>query len=185
MKIEETFMVAAPQDRVWRFITDPEEVGPCLPGCQGIEITGDNTYRAAIKVALGPIKTTFNVDIELTEEEPPRFAASVTRGEEGGRASQVSAQSVLRLNALNESETEVFYSSDVSVVGRLGKFGLGIMQKKAKSMGADFALAFRERVEKAAEEATIETLESVVPAPLRLSWWARLLAFFGLGRRLA
>jgi hypothetical protein len=35
----------------------------------------------------------------------------------------------------------------VSVVGRLGKFGLGMMKKKAKQMGEEFAEAFRERVE--------------------------------------
>ena len=86
MKIEETFRVAAPLERVWRVITDPEQVGPCIPGCQGIEVTGPTTYRASIKVAIGPIKTTFNVDVELVEERPPNYAASVTRGEEGGKA---------------------------------------------------------------------------------------------------
>ncbi|MEQ9125811.1 MAG: 4-hydroxybenzoyl-CoA reductase, partial [Alphaproteobacteria bacterium] len=67
--------------------------------------------------------------------------------EEGGKASRVSADSTLALKALDESQTEVTYASDVSVVGRLGKFGLGIMKKKAKSMGEEFAAKFRERVE--------------------------------------
>ncbi len=147
MKIEESFTVQAPIDRVWEFITDPEQVGPCLPGCEEIEVLGPTTYKARIKVALGPIKTTFKVDVEVTEERPPEFAASVTRGEEGGKASRVSADSTLALKALDESQTEVTYASDVSVVGRLGKFGLGIMKKKAKSMGEEFAAKFRVRVE--------------------------------------
>lgn len=176
MKIEETFVVAAPRQRVWDFITDPRQVGPCLPGCQGIEITGERTYKAAIKVAVGPIKTTFNVDVEWTEEDAPHFAASVTRGEEGGRASSVTAHNVLRLKAIDEAETEVFYSSDVSVVGRLGKFGLGIMKKKAKKLGGEFAQAFKARVEGGTATVEEDTAEA-------RSWISRTAAKLHIGGR--
>lgn len=147
MVIEESFEVAAPIDTVWRFIRDPEEVGPCLPGCEGIEVTGPNTYKSRIKVGLGPIKTTFTVDVELVEEDPPHYARSLTKGEEGGRASSVSAESELRLRETGNGSTEVAYRSDVNVVGRLAKFGFGMMKKKAASMGEEFAQTFRARVE--------------------------------------
>ncbi len=147
LKIEETFRVAAPIERVWRVITDPEQVGPCIPGCQEIEVTGPTTYRASVKLAIGPIKTTFNVDVELTDERPPSYAATVTRGEEGGRASTLTARSELCLAAVDGGATEVTYRSDISLAGRLGKYGLGIMKKKAKTYGEQFAVAFRERAE--------------------------------------
>ncbi len=147
MKIEQTFRVSAAIERVWRMITDPEQVGPCIPGCQSIEITGPTTYKTRVKVALGPIKTTFNVDVELTETRPPDYVASITRGEEGGRASKLTAKSELRLVAIDHGETEVTYSSEISITGRLGRFGLGIMKKKAKTYGEEFAVAFRELAE--------------------------------------
>ena len=147
MKVEDSFVVAAPIGHVWTLITDPEVVGPCMPGCTGIEITEPGTYRTAIRVALGPIKTTFNLVVTVTEEQPPEFATSVTRGEEGTRASTLTAHNTLRLAALDEERTEVRYSSEVSLVGRLGTFGLGVMKKKAKSLGEAFATAFRERAE--------------------------------------
>ena len=147
LEVKETFRVAAPLEHVWRVITDPEQVGPCIPGCQGIEVTGPTTYRASVKLAIGPIKTTFNIDVELTEERPPNYAASITRGEEGGKASMLTAKSELRLAALEGDETEVAYNSDISLSGRLGKYGLGIMKKKAKSYGQEFAVAFSERAE--------------------------------------
>jgi len=43
----------------------------------------------------------------------------------------------------------VFYASEAAVVGRLGKFGLGVMKKKAESLGRDFAQAFKQKVEHA------------------------------------
>ena len=147
MRIEDSFVVAAPPDRVWRFITDPNEVGPCIPGCAAIEVTGPRSYAASIKVQVGPIGATFRVVVEVTAEEPPHRVLSVTRGEEGSRASMLSAESELRLEALEDSRTVVHYSSEVSVVGRLGKFGLGIMKKKAGSLGQQFAESFRTRVE--------------------------------------
>lgn len=147
MKIEEKFTVAAAIDKVWAVITDPQRVAPCIPGCQGVEATGPNTYRSRIRVGIGPIKATFSMDIELTEQRPPNFLAAVTRGEEGGRLSSLTAHSQLRLDEAAEGGTTVAYSSEVSVVGRLGKFGLGIMKKKAKSLGDEFAAALRSTIE--------------------------------------
>lgn len=147
MKIEDTFSVNAPIDRAWRFIMNPDQVAPCIPGCGDVEILGENKYRANVKLAVGPIKTNFNVTVEITEQQAPNFAATLTRGEEGGKASMVTANSELRLKPVNGEQTEVNYKSEVSIVGRLGKFGLGIMKKKAKAIGEEFAENFRARLE--------------------------------------
>ena len=147
MKVEDSFVINAPAERVWQMITNPDIVAPCIPGCDAVEATGPDSYKADIKVAVGPIKTTFKVTVEVTEEQPPSFASSVTRGEEGGRASTLTAHNTLRLTPTDNGGTEVHYTSDVSIFGRLGKFGLGIMKKKAKALGNDFAESFRQRVE--------------------------------------
>ena len=147
MRIAQTFTVAAPIGRVWNFITDPDQVAPCVPGCQSYEVVGPKHYKASVKIAVGPIKTTFNVNVELTEEEPPFFAASITRGEEGGKASTLTANSELRLKPTPNGQTEVSYSSEIALVGRLGKFGLGIMKKQAEKLGEEFVEVFRARVQ--------------------------------------
>ena len=147
MKIEETFSVKAPVERVWEFMMAPDLMAPCIPGCGEVEVLGENKYRANVKVAVGPIKTSFNVSVELTEQDAPIYAKSTTRGEEGGKASMLTANSELRLTRVNTKETEVYYVSEVSLVGRLGKFGLGIMKKKAKAIGEEFANSFRSQIE--------------------------------------
>jgi len=147
MKIEETFTVAAPRERVWKFITDPAEMGLCIPGAQTIEITGPSTYQAAVRVQVGPVKTTFNLAVEVTEEAYPDRIVSVTRGEEGTRASILTAHNYLRLNPAEDGMTEVIYGTDLSISGRLGKYGQGVMKKIAKKMAGKFADAFRRKVE--------------------------------------
>lgn len=147
MHIEKTFAVAASIDRVWAFITSPDQVGPCMPGCQHVEVTGPGTYRAIVSVKVGPIKSTFNFNIETIEERPPEFAVFSVKGEEGGSSSRVTAENSLTLTAIDNCNTDVTYASNVVVVGRLGKFAGGVMQKMAEHMSEQFITAFRERVE--------------------------------------
>lgn len=152
MKIEDSFTVAAPQQAVWAAITNPDVVGPCIPGCKSIEVVSPTLYKARVGVAVGPIKASFNVEVEVLEEDPPNQVRSKTRGEEGSRASTISADNLLRLEACGEDETRVHYLSEVSVVGRLGKFGMGVMKKKAEALGRQFAECFRAKLEAAAAD---------------------------------
>jgi carbon monoxide dehydrogenase subunit G len=149
MRVEGSFVVAAPRERVFAEITNPALMAACIPGCEAIEVIDGKTYRASILVEVGPIKARFNLVVEVTEEEAPVRVASVTRGEEGTRASVISSNNELLL-APAEGGTEVKYVSEVSVTGRLGKFGLGMMKKKAEQLGAKFAESFRGKIEAAA-----------------------------------
>lgn len=147
MKIDKTFIIDAPQDEVWQFVSCPEKIGMCFPGCENITALGENKYKATIKVQIGPIKTVFKLDFEATENRPPEFSAYTTRGEEANRASRMKADSTLSLSSLDDGRTQVVYTSDLSIVGRLGKFGLGVMRKKADSMGDEFAQTLRMQIE--------------------------------------
>jgi carbon monoxide dehydrogenase subunit G len=149
MRIAGSFRVAAPRERVFAEITNPALMASCIPGCEAIEVISATTYRARILIEVGPIKARFNLIVEVTAQEPPTRVLSVTRGEEGSRASILSAKNELMLEPVDVG-TEVKYASEVSVTGRLGKFGLGMMQKKAESLGVQFAEAFRNKIESAA-----------------------------------
>lgn len=148
MKIEKTFTLSAPQEQVWSFITDPQKVAKCIPGCEGAEEKERGKYAAAINVKVGPIRTTFHLDIEQTEQRPPEFASYLGKGEEGSRASRISSVSTLALRSLSVSSTEVTYTSDINITGRLGKFGGGMMQKIADSIGEEFVGALKGRLER-------------------------------------
>lgn len=156
MKIGKTFTVNAPQDEVWSFITSPEQVAECVPGCEGAEELSPGKYKATIKVKVGPIRTTFKADIETTEEQAPDFASYETKGEEGSGASRIKGDSTLSLKKLSETETEVTYSSDINIMGRLGKFGSGMMQKVADNIGNEFVNAVKARLEGTEEAAGAE-----------------------------
>ena len=154
MKIEDSFTLKTSRDNVWNAITNPNIVAPCIPGCQNVEVIGPTSYAAEVRVKVGPVKANFRLKVEVTSENPPSEVYSITRGEEGSKASIIHAENILRLKQVDANTTEVFYSSEVAIVGRLGKFGFGFMKKKAKALGDEFAEAFRKAVESAEEPAT-------------------------------
>jgi len=70
---------------------------------------------------------------------------AITRGEEGGNASTLQATSEVRLAPVAEG-TRVDYRSEVAITGRLGRFALGMMKKKAQSLGDEFAANLQARL---------------------------------------
>lgn len=150
MKFAGAFDVMAPQWSVWERIRDPRLMAECIPGCQSIERIDETSYRAVVVVKVGPIGAQFDLVVDVVGEEPPARIVARARGEEGGRASALTSENQLRLMSLGADQTRVEYEADVNVVGRLGKFGLGVMRKKVEQLSQAFVADFRLRLEDAA-----------------------------------
>jgi hypothetical protein len=67
VQIEERFLIAAPVERVWAFLLDTEAVAACVPGCEAVACSGENSYTARMKVKVGPVSANFDVQIDVTE----------------------------------------------------------------------------------------------------------------------
>jgi hypothetical protein len=145
MLIEGAFPVAAQPQALLSHLFDARLVASCLPGCEALERIDDDRYRAVVVVAMAGIKARFDLQVEITKREE-RDVWAVTRGEEGGRASTLQADSRVSLEPTADG-TVVNYRSEVSVSGRLGRFALGMMKKKAQSMGDEFAANLRQKLE--------------------------------------
>jgi carbon monoxide dehydrogenase subunit G len=143
--IEGAFDIDVPRDVLFQTIVDHEFMAACIPGCEAIERLGPADYRAVVAVGLGSIKARFNLLVQITEQSPPDSIRSVTRGEEGGRASQLVSNNEVSLVDLN-GRTLLRYRSDVTLSGRLGKFALGVLKKKAQSLSEQFANALRQKI---------------------------------------
>lgn len=144
---EETFQVAAPPERVWALLLDPARLGPCIPGCAGIEVEDERTYRLCLLVTVGFLSTTQDMRMTVTEAEPPRRLVAVGRGEDRKLGSQVDVRSTLLLSPVEPGGTAVQYRSEVKVLGRLGSVGDAVMRVKAGQLAGEFAARLRAAVE--------------------------------------
>jgi len=147
MIIEGKFTINAPLDQVWNFFLDIKSVASCVPGCESIEPLDNNSYTAHIKAKVGPLSASFKVVITITDLKPFEYIKSTMKGQDSKIASNFFASNVLTLQSLGPQETEVYYRSEVSVLGRLGMFGEGVMKKKAKELGEQFVVAMKNQLE--------------------------------------
>jgi carbon monoxide dehydrogenase subunit G len=147
MLIERTFVLEGSRQRVWDFLNQPEEVGRCLPGCHTVEILGPGKYKGSVGIKVGPIKAGFDVQVDTVEERPPEYAAYSMRGADKDGGSKISAECTLALRAVDEASTEITYTSKVHIVGKLGKFAGGVMQKFADSLNDQFIAALGKRLD--------------------------------------
>jgi carbon monoxide dehydrogenase subunit G len=149
MLIEGQFPIAAPPEALLVHLFDAGLVASCLPGCEALEALDADRYRAVVVVSMAGIKARFDLRVEITQRDE-RNVWTVTRGDEGGHASSLRADSQISLQDTPEG-TLLSYRSEVSVTGRLGRFALGMMKKKAQSMGDEFALNLGRRLERLSE----------------------------------
>ena len=170
MDIKKSFRIAAPQSEVWDFITTAEKVATCLPGIEEVHVQGPGQYKGVMKIKVGPIRTSINADVAEIEQRAPEFVSYSMKGEEGRRASRLSAETKLTLAAVSPDETDVEFTSHVKIVGRLGKFAGGVMNKMADSMSEQFITALRLQLEPQPE---------VAVEPVKMGLWARFVAFLG------
>ena len=145
MKLEQSFEVAAPLDRVWAALIDVEKVAPCLPGA---EITGrndDGTYNGSFRVKIGPTAAAYvgklemeNVD-EASHSATMQAAGTDRRGQGGAKATIASS---VKEGAAGTSVVEV--STEYSITGRLARFGRGgMIEEIGNRLLTEFASALQ------------------------------------------
>lgn len=145
MLIDGEFPVAAPPHALMRHLFDARLMASCLPGCESLEALDDERYRAVVAIAMAGVKARFDLLVQITKRDDNNIWAT-TRGEEGGQASKLQADSQVTLTPSADG-TLVAYRSEVSITGRLGRFALGMMKKKAQNLGEEFAVNLRQKLE--------------------------------------
>lgn len=153
MTIEQTFMIAAPRDAVAAFLLNPQEMLYCVPGVESVTETDDGRYQATLKAKVGPIRASFAGTVSIDGRDgPERITAS---GEGRDRSSGSIAQVTLdaRLDETEPNVTTITSSADVTLRGRLGGFGTGVIQSIAGEMIGQFAKCVEARVTGADEDA--------------------------------
>ena len=186
MIITESFTLQADRERVAALLTDIERVAACVPGVENVEMTEPNTYKAVLKTQIGPIKSSFTGSVEVDPSEAPARLTAKGQGKDRSTQSMAKVGFSASLEEIGDGTTRVDAEADISIRGRLGQFGTGVIQATATQMLTDFATCVN------ATLGAAETGAEPPPAPQRtlkiarvvaLSLWARLTAYLGSLRR--
>jgi carbon monoxide dehydrogenase subunit G len=139
MKFENEFEVDAPVETVWSTVLDVEKVAPTVPGAKVLEQTGDNAYKVAFKVKLGPMTMQYNGDVEIVEaDEASHRSVMRARAKEARGQGTADAEVTMTLSG-EDGRTTGRIVTDVKVSGRAASMGRGVMQDVAGRMVGTFA----------------------------------------------
>jgi carbon monoxide dehydrogenase subunit G len=131
MQIHGTHTFNAPKQVVWDALMDPTILATALPGGEALEKTGENEYKAAMKVRVGPVQGKFDGAIELTDISVLESYRMKVNGQ--GAPGFVNGEGNVRLEAAG-GETIMHYDGDVQVGGKIAGVGQRLIDSTAKSM---------------------------------------------------
>lgn len=132
MHFSGTVDIAAPRDKVWAFVIDPNQVGTCGPGVESIEVVDDRHFKATAKVGIGFISLRFVVDMEFAELNAPDDATIKAHGQAPGSA--VDATAEMRLSDGPDGGTRMDWSADVNLAGSVASLGARLIEGTANKM---------------------------------------------------
>src|SRR3972149_4626351 len=122
MQIKDSFVINAPQEKVWEFLFDIPKLSQCVPGIESVEVVDDKTYRGKLVVRVGPIRSEFGGTVTLTEVKAPNRIAGTVEGDDKSSASSIKATFTGTLITV-EGGTEAAFQVDANLRGRLAQFG--------------------------------------------------------------
>ena len=100
---------AAPPERVFELLTDPDVIAGALPGCRGYTVIDADHWEAKVKPPL-PLFPAVTVRIEVIERESPTHAGLHAHG----RGVEITSRFDLTAEG---AETLMRWSTDVHVTG--------------------------------------------------------------------
>ena len=141
MKYRHEFRLQEPRDRVWLFFERPLEVAQCLPGVEEAEpVEGeDDCYSVRATQKLGPMSTTFQAKVRITEHVAgARIAFTATGKAVRGAVGNFRAENAVTLTQ-EGGKTCVAVEGEVALAGVLGTVGSAVINKHAAKVTAAFA----------------------------------------------
>jgi carbon monoxide dehydrogenase subunit G len=137
--------LAAPREAVWAKLNDPEVLKACIPGCEELEKTEDNGFRATAKMKVGPVSARFKGKVTLSDLDPPNGYKISGEGE-GGVAGFAKGGATVAL-AEKDGGTLLSYDVEAQIGGKLAQLGQRLINGSAKKLADEFFANFAKAVQ--------------------------------------
>lgn len=144
MDINGEFRIPKSRDAVWAALNDPDTLAECIPGCDSIERISDTEFAARITAKIGPVKSSFDTTVTLSDLNPPESYTLTGEGK-GGVAGFARGSADVRLDE-DGAETLLVYSARIQPGGKLAQVGSRLIGGTARKLSDDFFAKFVEVV---------------------------------------
>jgi uncharacterized protein len=169
MKISDQICIAAPQQKVWDALNDPENLKNCIEGCTKLDRQPDGSLAGTVQARIGPVRATFQGVVTISDVQAP--AHYVLSGEgKGGVAGFAKGKASIDLTSVSGTSTTLAYEAEALVGGKLAQLGARLIESTARDYADKFFTRFRESLETPAiiatanSDAAADTAAATLPA---------------------
>ena len=148
MNLDGTYTIAAPRERVWEELLDPEALKAAIPGCQKLEPVGDRRYSATLAIGVAAIKGTYTGNVAVVNQDAPSSYDLEIDG--SGRPGFVKGVGHITLTSEGDAATVVTVHGEAQVGGPILSVGSRLVAPAAKLLMNQFFTAMQRRIESAA-----------------------------------
>lgn len=164
MKVQESFVIAEPLERLWEFFDDVDQVARCVPGVESVEVIDSDESKVRVTQSVGPMTATFDLKMRVTERRPQEHLQFTAVGRAvKGAAGNVRTTNTVRLAEVEEG-TRVELESDLAMGGVLGSVGQKVVAKQAGEVTRQFSDALERAIK--GEPAPAEAEPVAAPPPV-------------------
>ena len=132
--------LTASRDKVWAALNDPAVLKACIPGCETLDVTGENEFVAVATNKIGPVKARFKGKVRLTDLDPPNSYKISGEGD-GGIAGFAKGGAKVSLSD-KDGGTLLTYDVEAQIGGKLAQLGQRLINSAAKKTADDFFVKF-------------------------------------------
>ena len=133
MNLNGTFTFNGPREAVWALLQDPAVLAKALPGTERLVMTSPDHYDGVMKVSVGPVTAAkFDVSVVLEDKVPPQRMSLRIDGK--GPVGFTRGTASVALDEQADGKTEMRYTSDVQIGGRIASVGQRLLESVGKMM---------------------------------------------------
>jgi len=148
VRIENTFQVKEPVERVWELLTDPRKVVTCVPGAQLTETIDERTFKGSISVKVGPSVTDYKGQVQIERLDAQAHEIEmIGKGQDVRGRGSASMKMTGSIRALPDGGAEVSTVSEINVVGLLAQLGSRMIQDVSAVMFKEFVKRFQDQLQ--------------------------------------
>ena len=141
MKLSGSYQIKLEKQKVWEALNNPEILKKAIPGCEEFIKKSDTEFTARAKNKIGPFNASFTGDIELKDIDAPN-SYKIT-GSGNSPVGFASGEANVKLEE-KEGTTELIYSVEANVGGKIAQVGSRLIDMTAKKMADVFFGKFSE-----------------------------------------
>ena len=144
LRVEGSFTVAANRGKVWVSLLSSEILESCIPGCEGLQHLGDDSYEVSLTAGVGPVRASYTGRIALSDKIEPESFRMLFTGQ--GSAGSVRGEGTVTLIEAAD-ETEIRVVGDAQVTGAIARVGQRLLGSASKMLMNQFFACAKAKIE--------------------------------------